>query len=90
MIKDTERFNRADKIADSLLQLIKLKTAEVEWYTAPVMDVRLDLINYMKEEVTVGQVRHALAKLRNKGLIVSERRLLHVMDTTCSYKPLQQ
>lgn len=89
MIKDTERFNRADRIADSLLQLIKLKTAEVEWYTAPVKEIRLDLISHMKEEVTTGQIRHAIEKLRKRGLILSERRSLQVMDTTCSYKAIK-
>ncbi len=88
MIKDKDHFKRSDNIADQVLQVIKDKTVTDEWYTATIAKIRLDVIDKLRAEVTTGQIRHAIDKLRKRGLITSERRGLQYMDTTCSYKAI--
>lgn len=80
---DRSIFTKADEIADKVLQLIKEKTQDEEWYTATMAQ-----INEQLPECTIGQIRHALKKLQDRNLIKSEKLSLQYMNPICSYKPL--
>lgn len=80
---DREIFTKSDEIAEQVLQLIKERTQTEEWYTSTMAQ-----INELLPECTKGQIRHALKKLQDRNLIISEKRSLQYMNPICSYKPL--
>lgn len=80
---DREIFTKSDEIAEQVLQLIKERTQTEEWYTATMAQ-----INELLPECTKGQIRHALKKLQDRKLIISQQRSLQYMNPICSYKPL--
>ena len=80
---DREIFTKSDEIAEQVLQLIKERTQTEEWYTSTMAQ-----INELLPECTKGQIRHALKKLQDRKLIISQQRSLQYMNPICSYKPL--
>jgi DNA-binding PadR family transcriptional regulator len=82
---DRSHFLNAEECAEQVLQLITDKTRQTEWFTATLAQFQQLLPNW-----SVGQIRYALNKLKDKGVITSEKQEAQYFNQTHSYKLVKQ
>lgn len=81
---DRSHFLNAKECTEQVLQLIKDNTRQAEWFTATLTQFHQLLPAWSK-----GQIRYALNKLKNKGIITAEKQEAQYFNQTHSYKITQ-